>query len=251
MNEWRIRFGLTGPDLHDDRDRYKSPEPRGGIEPVDLSDDLEIRPTDQGDTNSCVGHAAAKLSAACMSKTGIGKGIRFSALDLYAAARSDLDTDRGTSLRSGAMACVRHGAAPGSIWPSDTDPRFPPETRRSYPQDRRYYLPEVERLADAEKLLRVLSLERVPVLTGIALQDAATDEMLRTGFAPRYDPDDSVIGHHAEIAVGWDRFEGREWIKWCGSWGRDAGEGGYYWRPLEYVENGTVMDMWTVGKKFF
>lgn len=244
-----LRFGLVGPDLPDPHDRLKR-APDGEVRPVRLWDEYDI-PVDFQQDNSCTGRAARKLSELCWQKNPANPPMRFSALYAYAAARPVLSQDNGAGLRDVALATVRNGMIPEEAWPGDRDPTVFPEDAQVWSEDRRYRLPSVERVLTWEDAKRVLSVERVGILTGIALQRNATDLMCESGFAPACDPADRVIGHHAEFLAAWDVIRGKEYGGWIGSWGTGVGRRGIYWRPAEYFAKGPVRDMWTVGKEFF
>lgn len=244
-------FGLVGPDLPNPKDHIKLP-PKGKVAPIDLTGVLNILPSDQLQFNSCSGHATAKLLEACVAKQSTSPFFpRLSANFLYLHARPNPDVDQGAGLRNVALAAVKAGSIPQNEWKDHENPILLPKGVSKYPDDRRYRLPSVERVNSLDDLLSVLSLERVPVITGIAIQKKATDILYKSGYAPAFDPSDPVLGYHAELAVGWEWRGGEVWIKWVGSWGLRAGKAGYYWRPASYFHQKAVVDMWTVGKEFF
>lgn len=248
-----MNLGLLGSDIPDHRDRLK--KVRMGFlaqpKPIDLCDHFDIAIDHQRD-NSCTGRSARKLAEVCFQKTmPEERGMRFSALGYYYEARPRLGVDQGAQLRSVALALKNKGGVPESAWGPNADPTRIPDDYEHWDPNRTYKLPSVERVVNAQTLMRVLSIEKVPVITGIAIQDRATKQLVDSGWSLDYDPSDPVAGYHAETAVGWDVVRGRTWIKWAGSWGVHVGISGFYWRPLDYVSEGAVVDMWTVGRDFF
>lgn len=239
--------GLLGADIPDYRDHFKSVG--GKPRPIDLTDHYQITIDHQGD-NSCTGRAAKKFMEILWQKMGRSL-IDFSALGLYYEARPFKNRDSGAQLREAALATIRAGAVPEYVWRGHESPVHLPDDYRDWDNDRRFRINTVERVQDAEVLKRVLSVERLPALSGIALQRYSTDAMLDSGWAPNYNPSDPVTGHHAELIVGWDLISGQEWVKFAGSWGVNVGLDGFYWRPMNYVTSGAVMDMWTAGEEMF
>lgn len=251
VNGEEFGLGLIGADVLDNRDYLKRVKMgfSGKPKPIDLSERFKIEIDHQRD-NSCTGRSARKLAEVCFQKTTLDHTMRFSALGYYYEARSDVRRDQGAQLRALAMAMVDKGGVPEAAWRPNMDPTIVPEDYQNWNHRRTYKLPSMERVLDAKTLMKTLSVEKVPVITGIAIQDRATQKMLDTGWCPPYDPDDPVIGYHAEVAVAWDIVRGKTWIKWAGSWGTHVGMAGFYWRPLEYIQDRVVVDMWTVGSDF-
>lgn len=253
----QLPLGLTGPDIGDLRDRWKPLMTAAPYEPVDLAADYGLQPSNQGERNSCTGHAVAKMQALTWARQWDASGrsspriVAFSEHWAYYHARADKHRDAGAGLRPAALGAVRQGGVHASDWPLSTGPLDPPENLLSG-EPEAYYLPEVQRVeVDPFEVAAVLSREKLPVLSGIALQREATDRMMRTGWAPAYDPDDPVIGYHAEIIVGWRVIDGDRWFRFCGSWGYGAGEGGFYWRPESYFGDGAVQTLWAPGLGMF
>ena len=58
--------------------------------------------------------------------------------------------------------------------------------------------------------------------------------------------DDSMVGGHAVLAVGYDNSTGL--MKFRNSWGPDAGDNGYFYIPYSYITNPSLAsDFWVIN----
>lgn len=59
--------------------------------------------------------------------------------------------------------------------------------------------------------------------------------------------DESVLGGHAVLAVGYD--DGAKVLIIRNSWGDEWGDKGYFYMPYEYIENPSLAhDFWVIKK---
>lgn len=249
MKTSEIKFGLTGPDQEDPRDRIHKPVD-GDPEPINLLDAL-TRPKvrNQGQTNRCTGFGDAVILELMAFKVGLQ--TMFSANDLYHWVIPDKRVDSGGSARHAALAMVKQGAVSYQTWPDNKAFTAVPELD----EGRRFAVPSVERITDVDTLIRSLSIERVPVGCGSRMHERATRNAVELGYFPKFNPNDPVTGYHWECIVGWrngPRGE-REFLK-LGSWGSQVGDRnnpGCFWIPEHYITERVVTDTWTIGHESY
>jgi C1A family cysteine protease len=229
-----------------------------GAEHPETSDRVDLREyfldaDDQLGLNASTAHAVAAM-AEYFERRATGKLLRPSRLFLYQNAlrlrRSP--SDRGSDLRTTLASLVRCGAPPERHWPYDID-RFPVQPDAFLYSFRAPYDAAVYVRLDVRKSSGELTLRTVkaflaagfPVAFGFGVPSSLGDD----GMIPYRPTFDSIIGHQAVLAVGYDD----RWLSGSrgallvrNSWGRAWGESGYGWLPYVYVEEQLAVDFWTL-----
>ena len=72
-----------------------------------------------------------------------------------------------------------------------------------------------------------------------------TDLVKTSGYVPLPQPDDSLLGGHAVVCVGYD--DSNQQFTFRNSWGSGWGDDGYGFLPYAYVlDPGLASDFWTI-----
>ncbi len=199
---------------------------------------------DQGDRPTCLVFAAT-----CGHEDKRQQEIliveRLSEEALYWACKQiDADEEGGTTYESASVALERWGQPPEESWPYDAtlegDGRSPlPKGMAAGEGWFRRSIAEIS--TDLEQVKALLAAGGL-VLLGLELMDS----FLRpdAGYIPAPSSDDTSLGGHAVVAVGYD--DGPECLIVRNSWGTEWGIDGYGYLPYSYyVEHS--LDSWSLG----
>lgn len=217
----------------------------------------------QNGFNSCTAHAGIGLVEFFVKKAR-NKDFKASPFFLYKVTRNLLgyEDDGGAFLRATMKAMVLFGVPPEDYWnPEDINDEpsaFCYAFARNYQADE-YYRIDSSGISPCDLLHHVkvnLSFQ-LPLMFGFNIY-TSIDEVSRDGKIPFPSENESFIGGHAVVAVGYDdNLEIENWRngkKTVGallirnSWGMDWGYGGYGWLPYDYILKGFTNDWWSLHK---
>jgi C1A family cysteine protease len=256
------RYGWR-PDLPDVRDHiYAAPKRTLVTLPpmVDLrSEDSPIY--DQGQIGSCTANAIAAAFEFDLRKQLLGDFVP-SRLFIYYNERSmegDVGTDSGAQIRDGVKSVTTLGVCSEADWPYDATPAT--TDGGPFPADSRAVLEPSTNLYEEALKNQVTSYQRVtrslsefkgclasgyPFLLGFSVYDSFEgDQVAADGVLNLPGPDESPLGGHAVLAVGYDDSTQRFTIR--NSWGTSWGQQGYFTMPYAYLlEAGLSSDFWTI-----
>ncbi len=244
---------LTGhiPDSYDERDlRFARSPILVGTAPI-TADDIDLRqfatPIVEQIANNCVGHATR--DAAAMGAAADWRPIKLpSAAFPYTVARllgrhpGDDIVDGGCSPRLAFKGLARWGLVAEERWPEV------PETINTIPPDDCFREGESAtisayyRIADGAGSAAALraALRRLRFPTFAMPVDEAFAEIGSRVYAA---PGGKSFGWHDQVIVGFSKSLDAFLVK--GSWGRDRGDGGYFWIAASFVERATI-DKWVI-----
>jgi C1A family cysteine protease len=236
-------------DLPDHRDfKFKIEAPHALPPMVDLR--AQCPPVyDQGELGSC---SANSLGGAYQFEQMKQKETNFipSRLFIYyneRAMEGTINVDAGASLRDGMKSLADTGVCPETLWPYVIS-RF-----KKKPCDNCY------KVASGNTVIEYLRItphtlyetkhclsDGYPVIFGFTVfESMMSDEVAQTGIVPMPGPQESPMGGHAVLAVGYD--DSKECILVRNSWGTGWGLSGYFWLPYKYVtEPNLSADYWTI-----
>lgn len=243
---------------------------------VDLRKWFSIVKT-QGNLKSCTAQAAVAL-VEYFGKRAIGDTKNFSRLFLYKIARKLMQQtgDSGASIRSTMKALELFGIVPEKFWSYDTN-KFDEEPSAfcyayaqnyqatSYFKIDQAFVPSKscfrinqpsllkEDTLDTVIRIRIALASGFPTVFGFETYPSLFNKKtIESGKIPFPKEGESVEGHHAVVAVGYDDdkaikgYTGAFRIR--NSWGQDWGKDGYGWLPYEYVLRGLATDWWSLIK---
>jgi C1A family cysteine protease len=248
-SEPKIKFGWKR-DLPDIRDfRFKIELPHVIPPMVDLR---ESCPSiyNQGSLGSCTANALAGAFQFEQMKQQDDDVFIPSRLFIYYNERvieDSVNEDSGAMIRDGIKTMVKEGVCPESLWP------YVPSKFSHKPCNNCY---KIALDNQVQEYLRITphSLYEVkhcisdgyPVIFGFTVFESfMTEEVARTGIAPIPGIDESTLGGHAVLAVGYDDSKNALIVR--NSWGPEWGLNGYFYLPYEYVTTPDMSaDYWTI-----
>jgi C1A family cysteine protease len=221
---------------------------------------------DQLSLGSCTAQAGAGLIE-YYERRAYGRHIDASRLFLYKTTRNLLGWtgDTGAYLRSTMAALALFGMPPEKFWEYniadfDVEPTpFCYAFGQNY-QILQYYRLDTPGLNTNTLLMKILIrlAYGMPSVFGFTVFNSI-NQAGSEGEIPYPCDNDSILGGHAVMAVGYDKnriiknnncpnakTKGAILIR--NSWGTDWGDEGYGWLPYEYVLKGLAKDWWTLIK---
>jgi C1A family cysteine protease len=175
-----------------------------------------------------------------------------SRLFVYYGARElegTIDQDAGAMIRDAIKVVVNQGACSEQLWPYDI-------TKFAWRPSENCYLEAVKervivysRLTETVRGMMSTLATGFPFIFGVALYNSfETEEVSRTGKVPMPGLDESPVGNHAMLCVGYNLAERYFIVR--NSWGADWGDQGYCYIPFCYLgDNQLATDMWVLQKE--
>lgn len=203
---------------------------------------------DQGQTNSCTGHAATWFWEQILSSRNIVSEIQFSPYYNWFLARKEegtSDKDEGVQIRSIMSSLNKFGATPLFLWDySKSISEEPQEEQLIYGQA--FTLPEYQRCEDVQTMKYSISIEGQSVVVGVPVFSNWASEFTRTtGVIEEFDENkDFLEGYHAITLCGYN--DDKKQFKFANSWGESWGFKGFGFIPYSYFYR-FFCDAWTAN----
>jgi GH25 family lysozyme M1 (1,4-beta-N-acetylmuramidase) len=256
------RYGWR-PDLPDQRDHSYAVPPDVL---KSISGNADLRPQcppvyDQGQIGSCTANAIAAALEFDMMKQNL-PSFTPSRLFIYYNERNmerTVPLDAGAVIRDGIKSVANLGDCPESEWSYDATPAdpqsnlFPPGAKAATaPSQQCYddaiihkalsYQSVAQNLADLKGCLT----SGYPFVFGFSVYPSfESDDVARSGVVPMPGADETMIGGHAVLAVGYD--DGQNMFIVRNSWGPLWGVAGYFYMPYAYLlDDNLANDFWTI-----
>lgn len=232
------------PDVPDHRDRLYAAAPKRLPKKVDLREGM--RPVkNQGSLGSCTGHAVG--SYVDYLNPGEPNASRLFIYYNERLLEGTVKEDAGATIRSGIKAVAKFGSCKESLHPYKLDRFDNKPTKRAYANAQQNKIVSYERVKTLKDLKASLA-EGFPVVFGMALYESfETQAVTSTGVVPMPGKNETFLGGHAVLAVGYDDKTKRVLVR--NSWGKTWGDGGYFTMPYDYVANTDLCDdFWTIRK---
>jgi len=254
------RYGWI-PDLPDHRDILYGAQP-GALRALPPAVDLRgtfagVPCYDQGQLGSCTANAIA--GALEFDEITQAEGaVMPSRLFIYyneRAMEGSVDSDAGAMIRDGIKSVATLGACPEAEWPYSDDASIHGPFRQK-PTDRCYTdalarkALAYQRIARSVPLMKACLAEGFPFVYGFTVFESFEDtELWQHNIMPMPAPDESILGGHAVLAVGYD--DARQVFIVRNSWGTDWGDNGYFYVPYLFMAHADPVyasDFWTVRR---
>jgi len=243
-------FSERVPDLPDARDLiYAAPRPTVAALPamVDLTSDFG--PVyDQGQLGSCTGNALAAAFEFDLLKQNLPDFIPSRLFIYYNERRLEgtVSSDSGAQIRDGVKTLVRQGVCPETAWPYDITKFADKPSAACYTDALTHQATSYQRVRRTLEQMKGCLAEGFPFVFGFTVYDSfESQDVAKTGVVPMPSPDESVLGGHAVVAVGYDDADERFRVR--NSWGIGWGQEGYFTMPYAYLtDSGLAADFWTL-----
>lgn len=238
------------PDRPDFRDNiFRATAPVSGLpKAVDLRP-LDSPVFDQGQTNSCTGQSSAALVEFIRLKE---KFIPYVPSRLFAYYNGRLyeneeGQDSGAMLRDVVKGIANYGICSETDWPFEPVKITTRPDSNCYTAAKKDIATVYSSIADNDiNHMKACLAEGFPFIFGFSVYTyMESEEMARTGILRMPTVDDSQLGGHAVMAVGYDDATSMFIIR--NSWGIRWGLKGYFLMPYAYItHSGLTADFWTI-----
>lgn len=238
------------PDYPDHRDlKFVAPMSVGELpKSVDLRSFMPA-PYDQGTLGSCTANSLAGLLEYNERKENKPNVQTASRLFIYYNERlieHTVNQDSGAMLRDGIKALVRFGYCEEVLWPYVISQFKKKPSRIAYRDAAQSKISRYARIGHSLNDMKAALASSNPFVFGfMVFSSFENGAVAKTGIASMPQPNESMLGGHAVLAVGYD--DDRQAFLVRNSWGITWGLGGYFYLPYEYIINpGLADDFWTI-----
>lgn len=235
------------PDTPDHRDHlFVRCAPRLSIEGVDLrSSPFNLPIFDQLSLGACTGNGGSRIFGFDQNKQGLSLGTP-SRLEIYYNARRIEGTvrqDSGAQIRDVVKGLSRWGATSESLWPYNIKKFRTALPKAAVADSLKHKAIVYERVdnSDGVSIRHALSLG-FPVIFGATLYESFESDLVAvSGQVPMPLPNESPVGGHCMVIMG---YTPTSWIV-ANSWGPSWGDHGYCYFPLLYLTDlNLACDFW-------
>lgn len=243
-----IKFGWKR-DLPDHRDfKFKI------VAPHDLPPMIDLRSGcpevyNQGNLGSCSSNAIGGAFQFEQKKQQKPDFIP-SRLFIYYNEREmegTINEDAGAMIRDGIKSVVDKGVCPEYMWQYIESKFKKKPCDCCYTEALKNQVTEYLRISPHSlyEVKHCLS-DGYPVIFGFTIYESMmTDEVAKSGIVPIPQANESPIGGHATLAVGYD--DSKQCLIVRNSWGAEWGIGGYFYLPYWYITTpNAAADFWTI-----
>lgn len=243
------KFGWK-PDRPDFRDfKLADYEPVLATLPASVDLRSQMPPIyDQGQLGSCTANSIGAGVQFLQKKQGIPDFIP-SRLFIYYQERlddGDINQDGGSSIRESAKAVATYGAPPETDWPYDITKFKIKPSDVAYNDATKTKITQYLALAQDINQMKSCLASGYPFHVGFTVYTSfESAQVAQSGVVPMPKSNESVLGGHAVVVVGYDDSSGT-WL--CrNSWGTNWGMAGYFTFPYAYLTNPNLSsDFWTL-----
>lgn len=240
-------FGWV-PDMPDGRDYlYRAIKPVIRLpKKVDLRESCSAV-EQQGRLGSCTAQALAG-NIEFLDRRDDGLYTDISRLFIYYNERVIMDTvdyDSGASLRNGIKTLKNEGACYEKMWPYVIKHFTEKPPSGCYAEAKDHRIESYHRIKSLYEMLTCLA-EGYPFVFGFTVYESIGSSVVsKTGVINMPEDDETAIGGHAVMAVGYNQKAKRFIVR--NSWGKKWGMDGYCTMPFEYLES-LAGDFWTIRR---
>ena len=204
---------------------------------------------DQGKLGSCTANAISFAYEFDQMKQKESNPFVPSRLFIYYNERDrdgSVDSDSGSTLRSGIKTINKIGVCKSSDWPYDITQFTVKPPTILYEEAKNHRSIKYKKVEQRISQLRMALKSGYPIVFGVSIYESFESlETYNTGIVSMPNIDEKMMGGHAIALVGFDDKK-RHFI-FRNSWGKDWGEKGYGYIPFNYVTDPNLAgDFWIV-----
>lgn len=244
------RFGWI-PDLPDVRDYlYSAPLPTL----VALPPKVDLRRScpavlDQAELGSCTANAIASAHLFDQMKQAASKPFPPSRLFIYYNERvmeHTVEEDSGAMLRDGIKSIAKQGVCEEPRWPYVITKFAQRPPAACFKAALHHQALSYQRLTQSTTQMKGCLASGYPFVFGFSVYESFESQAVaKTGVVPLPDAQESLLGGHAVLAVGYDDAAQRFLV--MNSWGTAWGKKGFFTMPYAYLtDDNLAADFWTV-----
>jgi C1A family cysteine protease len=238
------------PDLPDNRDlMYSAIKPALAALPSKVDMRPKCSPVEnQGNLGSCTANALAGAVEFLELKDNLPL-VTVSRLFIYYNERvieGTVNQDSGAFIRDGVKSLAKQGVCPEEEWPYKIASFKDKPTAKCYSDAKKHQITSYHRINTVDEMKTCLA-DGFPFVFGFTVYSAfESAAVARSGVLNMPGPDETVIGGHAVMAVGYDDSQSRFIVR--NSWDTDWGMKGYFTMPYDYLDPAKNLadDFWTI-----
>ena len=206
---------------------------------------------DQGQLGSCTANSIGAILEFNQLKQDEPDAATPSRLFIYyneRAMEGTVDEDSGAEIRDGIKSVAQLGAPPETVWPYDIAKFAKKPTAKAYAGRRRSTRPCATRGSCRRRWRsRTCSASGYRSRSGSPSTTSFESDVGSDGIVPMPQPDETVLGGHAVVAVGYKPIKGQLYFECRNSWGTSWGDHGYFWMPAAYITSPSLAsDFWVI-----
>lgn len=161
-----------------------------------------------------------------------------------------VNEDAGAQIRDGIKALASVGFCREAVWEYHENLVFQKPTDVAFAEASKHKISKYMRLTTLNGLKHCLA-NGYPFAFGFAVYESfESDQVAQDGLVPFPGPEESMIGGHAVLAVGYDDEKEVHGEKGCfivrNSWGPDWGDKGYFYLPYSFFIRHLCDDYWSI-----
>lgn len=243
------RYGWK-PDLPDRRDfQYAAPAPvlNSLTSKVDLTS--QCPPVyDQGQLGSCTANSIGAAFEFELLKQKLTDFMP-SRLFIYyneRAIENTINSDSGAQIRDGIKSIATQGVCPETSWPYNPSEFAVKPYQSCYTEALKNTATSYHRVARNLNQMKACLTDGYPFVIGFTVYSSfESQKVAQTGVLNMPAEDETVIGGHAVLIVGYDDSSSRFIVR--NSWGAGWGQKGYFTMPYDYLMDTNLSDdFWTI-----
>jgi C1A family cysteine protease len=243
------RYGWR-PDSPDMRDFLLAVEPAKA-----LRRSVSLRSTmpavyDQGQLGSCTANSIGAILEFNELKQDESDAATPSRLFIYyneRAMEGTIPQDSGAEIRDGIKSVAQLGAPPETAWPYVITKFARKPSATAYKQALKHQAIRYARVPQTEIGIQSVLAAGYPISFGFTVYESFESDVGSDGIVPMPQPDESVLGGHAVVAIGYKQIRRQLYFECRNSWGADWADHGYFWMPATYVTSHSLArDFWVI-----
>lgn len=243
------RYGWRA-DLPDHRDHIFSAH---WLDLLKLPQSVDLRAScppvyDQGQLGSCTANAIAGALEFDQIKQK-EQAFTPSRLFIYFNERlkeGTVNSDSGAAIRDGIKSVNKQGACPEQEWPYNIAQFAAQPPAQCYQDALLHRSLSYQRVPQSLPQMKAVLASGSPFVYGFTVYESfESAEVAATGIVPMPGHNESVLGGHAVLCVGFD--DAKQVFICRNSWSAQWGDQGYFYMPYAYLlSRGLASDLWTI-----
>ena len=204
---------------------------------------------DQGQLGSCTANAlggAVEYDIICQSQ-GEWTPSRLFIYYNERAMEGTIQSDAGAQIRDGIKTLAKQGVCHETLWPYTISKFTEQPITKAYTDAIKYIALKYARVTQTLPQMKSCLNTGIPIVLGISVYSSfESADVAKTGMVPMPQANESLLGGHAVLCVGYDDSIQRFIMR--NSWGSSWGDKGYFYIPYNYLLNPDLCsDMWAIN----